>query len=511
MGFLVENLSTFLGDPARCLSYYAQSSVRKGAYIQVNFMPNSVCGDSWFGVYCNTQLCRQIFAPSGEIQTVNVLAQSGVNTVSVIASGVKGLMDNYLAARYYDNLSAQKTTIDFTWPQEIIGVLADGGLTSSWVLTGLSWSQVSPVPNSSSRGTLTVIETVVGSVLTIQLLSGSTVICSGSGSASTTITLAEQNNSGVSGSVAVGTPLASNTTLLYVRWPASMTILRDPTDTVTTPVGSVSFNENNAATWTEPMILSPGTYYYAAQPVSDTGVAGTATSAFTIVIPEIPEPPTNLSYTGASAGAPVVDFTPSATAGATYNAYLQTIGAAFLDETNVSATGASGATGVSLPAIMGYPGTVNIIIRAQKTGVEEKNGNILSVEFDSSGNYVPPRPNSPSLTSAIVSSGDTLNFRAIVSTAGQLVPPATVTLFTRTPSGSYNFASRGNTTSFSSAAINGKISATGSITLGSGHFYVTAKSYSAAGTASSGQAQEILVYSSSTQQTVSSRAIVTNG
>jgi hypothetical protein len=59
----------------------------------------------------------------------------------------------------------------------------------------------------------------------------------------------------------------------------------------------------------------------------------------------------------------VVKWTASPTVGATYNLYLQIIGEAYMN-LNTPIAIAAGETQVTLPAIVGYPGTIRLILRA---------------------------------------------------------------------------------------------------------------------------------------------------
>jgi hypothetical protein len=176
---------------------------------------------------------------------------------------------------------------------------------------------------------------------------------------------------------------------------------------------------------------------------------------------------------------------------------LRTIGAAFVDTINIAATAAAGATAITMPAITGYAGTVRALLRAVKSGVEEKNGVCTcDIEYDAGGARVALRPNVPSIAS-VTATGGAASVVGYVLTADQLIAASTLNLYTRTASGSYNFGSPDGSAALS-AASGGRQSATVTASGLSGWRYCTLKTASAAGTLSDGYAPEALVYFSTT-------------
>jgi len=71
----------------------------------------------------------------------------------------------------------------------------------------------------------------------------------------------------------------------------------------------------------------------------------------------------------------------------------------------------------------------------------ETNLNVLRIEYDDSGNYVPPRPNAPGIvaSSIQITAGRTLSVQGSYPTANEAGVATALQLFSRTPLGSYDF------------------------------------------------------------------------
>lgn len=341
-------------------------------------------------------------------------------------------------------------------------------------------------------------EAVAGSMATVTLKRYGSVVASGTVSAPGTCTLDEQNDSGISGTVAVGaSPTDVTGAALHVRFPQSLRVLRDQTDPPTTIRETVAFNRSDQGVWTEPEDLDPGTYYYRAEYVSDTGDEGAETATSTVTIPGPPEPPTNLAYSSGNAAATVLSFTPSPTSGATYRAYLMQPGGTAINFADPAATAPAGSTSITLPAISGYPGTAYVVVRAVSAGgVEEVNGEVLALEYDASGNYVAPRPNTPAIRDWSVTAGNTLQVTASYDPTDEAGTATQVHLCTRTPSGSYDWTNPDATASLSISPLHpeaktASLQVTG---LADGWHYVAVKAATAAGVQSADASDEVLIY-----------------
>jgi hypothetical protein len=123
---------------------------------------------------------------------------------------------------------------------------------------------------------------------------------------------------------------------------------------------------------------------------------------------------------------------------------------------------------------------------------------MLALEFNAAGAYVPPRPNSPGiqLETIAITAGRAAQIKGIYSTDHQSAAAVSLQLFTRTPAGSYNFASAGATAALSAGGLPGLQTATYNYTFpADGYYYITALAIAADGTQSpSANSQESLIY-----------------
>lgn len=487
------------GTPEKAADIRAR--VRRPGAAAVRVRPATGYGGQWWGIYVAARRRAVVWAAeSGEARAAVALSPGGARqAVVVLPHGQARDTDHYRAARELE--TADRVTLSWTWPVEVIGAFDAGAQVeelSSWSLDGLDWTHLAPQSQSETRGTLTVDVSVAGGTATVTVSGASGAICSGSGSAGGAVTLDEANGSGVSGSVSVdsGCPDIADATL-RCRVPARMRILRGTTDPPTALQDTVSFRRTPGETWTEPDGLAAGTYVYALRPVSDTGQAGTAGASASTTISSPPDAPTDLAYDSGDAAATTLSFTASATDGATYRAYLQGIGAEHYDLESPAATAAAGETTVTLPAITGYPGTARVVVRAVASGVEEQNAASVALEYDASGAYVAPRPNVPTLVDVAVSSGTSLSVEVAYDPHDEAASPATVELYARDPDGTYTYASPAGSASLSAA--DGAATRTASVdaTLSAGWHYLTARALTSAGLDSGADAPERLVYISS--------------
>jgi hypothetical protein len=199
-----------------------------------------------------------------------------------------------------------------------------------------------------------------------------------------------------------------------------------------------------------------------------------------------------LAYKSGNAAETKLSFVPSSTAGATYRAYLQQIGAAYLDTENIAATAAALATEITLPAITGYAGVARVILRAVSSGgVEEANTMQLALEYDAAGSFVIPRPNTAFIRSVTVTSGLNASFIIDYDSRGEAGTATTVKVYSRTPAGSYNFASADATGTLSGT---GTKTATATASYAEGWYYITARAATSGGILGAQSAQEQYVH-----------------
>jgi hypothetical protein len=425
------------------------------------FMPRTGLGDAFFGIYLNGRKIKTVRAAEGEETQVLVPAPWGSGVSDILALRHGHLSDpSYATEKVVRVMSetyggSKRITLEFDFKPNVAEPLEDdGGYTSTWDLAGLEWGvNTRPVEGYPSRAELDLAITVSGGNVTITLSLGDHKIAEGTaviGGAPFNVNLLEQNGSGVSGSVTVDDSVATvAAATLVIRWPKEMIIKRGTSNPPTVEVDRVRFKGQNIVRWTEVSDLADGTYYYRTQPNSDTGDAGTASSVVSKAVASAPAAPSDLAYASGNAAACHLSFTPSATPGATHRIYLATtIGQVMsMQDPNPAGT-VFGSGTVLLPAISGYPGKAYALLRAVSAGgVEEKNLDILELEFNAAGNFETARPNTPGIIrdAVAIANGRATTFRISYDPRHEKAVATHIKLFKRTPTGAYNFASADGT------------------------------------------------------------------
>jgi hypothetical protein len=324
-------------------------------------------------------------------------------------------------------------------------------------------------------------------------------VASGSGPVGTTISLEEENDSGISGEVAVSADAESDASIeVFLRWPEKFEIFvrRLPPGPPPFLPGwasstyKVDFDGRREYQWTYPLRLPTAGFYYATiTSVSDTGVSSSAESTAPLIIVITPSPPTDLAYASGDASSGILlTFTPPGTAVSRYLLYLQKIGESQVDLSTPIRSANWGDTSITIPpdALTGYPGKLKAILRSNDDiGGEEMNVDFLEIELDASGEVVADRPNHATFDGLIkVTGGRTITAPVAQNTLGELVPAATSKLYHRTPDGNYDWENPDDSRSLSSFGNHRK--ATHSYTFPSnGRFFVTARTATAGGVLSS--------------------------
>jgi hypothetical protein len=460
--------------------------------LRVRLKASEFIGAWYFQVYVNSSLAGLVFCPDNEYsEWTRLILPSGPDDYNIVAVfvGSESTIDQRHVVRYYE-VGGGYVKAEWAWEYETLGT-ADIATLTGWSVAGLAVGNTQP-GSRTTRRSLPVSLAVSGGTATITLGN----LASGSGAVGSTVTLTALSGSVVSGSVAVAAGAVTATGSLVIRYPEYMDILRGPTDPPSASVGTVYYDLNPTAEY----IDNPdaGTYYYALRATSDTDDTGDTQTAQAVTVTGLPDAPSDIAYDSGNAAATVITWTASATVGATYNIYVQSIGDEYLDTVTPAATAIAGATSATLPAQTGAPGSITIVVRAELGGVEEKNLNTLTVEYDALGAVVADRPNTPTVDSIDVSSGLTASVIVSYNGKDEAATPATVNLYTRTLTGSYNFGSVDASASIV-AGITGTSSATVSYTFpASGWYYVTAKAATAGGVESASSATETAVYVSDT-------------
>lgn len=315
----------------------------------------------------------------------------------------------------------------FTGSMEFTGTLGSDQLTA-WNLLGFSrFATSSPVTRRPQEAKADVTLTKAGSILTVVVSLGGVTLCSGSRTGDGTITLVEQNNSGVSGSVAAAWTVDITSGVSVVkRWAARYVVTVGGSDTVTV------YDGGNADILTARLgPLAAGSYTLSITPYSDTGVSGTAVTTPALVpgAPEAPGPLTN--FTGDYSNT-VVRFLASVTPGATYALYQSEEIGGPVNVTAAVATHVAGSGVISwqLPAWFASAGARRIMIVAVNGGIEDGTRRKLAIVYGAGGTRVVEAPNALALKFKdgpdMVTAGLALHLDYVYSAAGERAVPTLV-------------------------------------------------------------------------------------
>jgi hypothetical protein len=463
-------------------------------------------------LYLNGKKQKTIYDADGSEKTATLSVPNGATSISVLALRV-GVYGNPLyeinrVARAFESTENKRVTLAWTFEPKIIEPeQAAGSYTSAWSLSGLQQGvNCAYVNGKPTWGRISFTLAVSGGVVTVTLTVGTRTIATGSATilgAPFSVTLAESDDSGVSGSVTVDNTVADTTGgILDIRWPTSMRVKRDTSDPPSTVVATVNFTGDNSVRWPEPSELAAGTYYYRLQPVSDTGQAGTETASVTVIVIGAPVAPTNFAYSSGASNAIVFGFNNSTTAGATYRLYGPTAVGGVADMNTPIATQVAGVAGaantigpVSIGA--GATGTARFILRAVNGGIEERVGQAIEVEF-SAGTRIAPRPNTPGFVdgSAVITSGVNLSVKGIYDPTRERGTATQLQLFVKALGGAY--AGTPDATGSLTSTANGLKTATLAYTLpGNGYYYIKLLAATAGGVQSpADEPIEMLIFAS---------------
>jgi hypothetical protein len=474
-----------MGDPDKHIK--TLETVPTSSGIRFRLEAPTGLGNAYYQAYINNVLSGSVWVPEGEFSSwLTVGAPAGDVSFVVFRAGNLADFDAGNQARYYEE-TANTVKASWNWEYEVLGTPADIRLTN-WVLTGISRSQVTQA-GTVTRGNILVTVEVDGTDIDIDVGG----FASGSGTTGDTITLNEINNSGISGTVDTLPFAETSTPNLSIRWPKQMEVLRGTSSPPTEVVLTVPYDAEDTGTAVDSEGLEVGNYYYAFRAVSDTDDEGDLSTPELVTVSGVPEPVTDLDYVSGGASATVVSWTASATVGATYNIYIANPDDDFLDTETPAATAIAGATGATLPAITGFPGVAQVLVRAVFGGEEEKNGDILSIEYDASGVVVNPRPNVPYITSVGVLNGTSINIEGSYNPTDEEGVATALQLFVREPGSTYNFGVV-DATGTLGPDIGGTKTATITKVESNGWHYVTLKAVTADSAVSAGYAPEVAVY-----------------
>jgi len=476
------------GDPDKLLEVFDVTTTATA--IRVRLKAAAGFGDNYFAIYVNSYQQGYVWVTEGVISDwvyLPIPSTGEANVVALLVGSLTNAQQQNVTREHYEDQS-NRVTATWDWTPEAIGTPDNAWLTG-WSVSGVKRSVVDP-GDRNTRGTIDVTLAVSGGTATVTL----GALASGSGSVGGSVSLTALNGSGVTGSVTVAAAAVTSSATLVVRWPQTMQIVADGSNPPTTVFGTTPYNGQDDAKWTSGNVLAAGTYYFALRAVSDTDDIGDQQTAEAITIVGEPDAPDDVAYDSGNAAATTITWTASETVGATYNIYIQNVDDGWLDTGTAATTAAAGSTSKVLPAITGYPGVARVLVRAVSSGIEEQNGNVLEIEYDSSGNRVEQRPNTPVISRLEVDAGNTLNVVGVYDPDNEDGTATQLKLYSRTIGGAYDFSAAADATGSLGAIQLGVKRASLSKTYTNGYRYVTLKAATAGGTLSEESSPERLVY-----------------
>lgn len=389
-------------------------------------------GDRWFALVCEEKLRDLIYIPEGAEVTLQMPWDPYRidHPVSLVDCGDWDSLTEYDPAEEQRAFEEDKAaSLELVWDAqlELAQAWNDEAQLSSWSLTGLErFTNCRPVAGVPTAARLDLRIADSAGTRTVQLLVGGRIVASGSRSGDGSITLAEQNDSGLSGSVTIAYSAdvdADAEAFLEVRWAASYklyvsTSLSFPRD-ADMSIADRGLGGRLRAVYGP---LPAGTYEYLLRAVSDTGAEGTATSPMgSKAVPGRPEPPGDPVYASGGYADTVLEFTPSPTPGATYRVYDAQELDWSTDFENIAATHAagSGTLDVTLPAIAAAAGKRRVVVESVLDGVESGARKHVTIEYAADGSVVDPRPNAPAWL-VLTRSGLDLTVRVLYDGAEEL-------------------------------------------------------------------------------------------
>lgn len=305
---------------------------------------------------------------------------------------------------------------DFQAVIEDVKAYGDSGQFSSWSISGLQrWGTVRRANGGQNKteACLDLSMSTAASVHTVSLSLNGYLVAQGARTGNGSVTLSAQNNSGVSGTVALtysaDIALTAGATF-NARWAAQYLVTCGSLNTTYNDPGL----GNNLSVKIGP--FAAGTYAYSIKAVSDSGVQGTAASG-NVTIPGRPNAPTNLRYTGTDHTNTVVLWNAPSGSIDGYNVYDSALDMP-TDTNDPIAFVAAGTTQYAMPDLGAGSGTRRVIVASTKSGVEDGQRKTIKIEY-SAGNPVPGRPNDPSFSFLSVTGGNAINIQYVYDSTAQ--------------------------------------------------------------------------------------------
>ena len=362
-------------------------------------------------------------------------AQSSSHVVSVCPQGDHNSPDIDLSAQYRPWASGHSKYF-YAEIAPALQCFSDGvgGQLTAWSMTGFArFVNCAPVALRTNWGYCTVTLSDVAGVRSVQLELNGTVLASGDITGDGTCTVAAVS-SGVSGTVTVAYT-GGATGVLYSVWPAKYAIHYAGTGFTgasfpRTPEAYLYDDGTNTGKFWSP-ILSGGQYWIVAHTVDDSQneSTGLMSGGATITIAAPPWHVTGLAYvTGNSSASQITwDANSTGTTPTGFYIYDSLSGGSGADLSTPTQT--TGDSGITLTGIStGYSGYRYVIVRGVAGGVDDGNGEPLSIEY-SGGLVVLPRPPSVGVGRDIEVSGRVLRVRLSVNLSDGETTPTYLELY----------------------------------------------------------------------------------
>lgn len=360
---------------------------------------------------------------------------------------------------------------------------------SAWALTGVErFRNCMPVSNRPTWAALSLTIGDTAGTRTVTLSIGTVTVATGSRSGDGSITLAEANGSGISGTVTIAYTGDLSGTLI-IRYPNQLKIHYKTSafsapDFPRTAEGTINDDGVSSNFFFRSARIAAGTYYVVPHQVNENGVesSGIAGGGTTVTVHAPPEPAGVPVYTSGNYSNTLISFAASSTTGATYNIY-DSGDTGILDINTAAATHIAG-TGTltqTLAAISGtFTGIRYVVIRAVYGGVEEGSYRILEIEY-ASGTVVLPRPNTPMFNERCTVSGRTITVPVALDTVNAKATAATFKLFLVASGGSFNYASPDGSAAVSTAKAGSVHSSVSATVLADGYYDYMVRTQTAGG------------------------------
>jgi hypothetical protein len=468
----------------------------------VSFRPAAGYGGRFYALYLNARRERACFVAEGQAAARGVALPPESGPVSIaledLGDWADASYDPNEGALALEALCAARISLSWLAAVEICprATASAAAQLSAWSVTGLKrFSNCAPVPGRPARAQLEARLDVAGAQRTVTLFSSGRLVASGVRAGDGAVVLSEENSSGLSGSVDVAASggVGAGECVLEPRYPRSYEIHHSTGALVFPRAAQQTVPDDGCSNLFRAISaeLPAGAHNVAVLSVSDCGVVRGSAASQSVMIEAPPLPPQNPAYDSGGASATTIRWTASATPGATYNIYDSDLnGVARMDAPAATHGAGAGVLTQTLPAI-GYPGLRRVLVRAVSGGIEERNGEVLTLEYDAGGNIAGERPAAPRIRALSVSAGRVASVTAVSFAAGQ-VAPASAQLFLVPEASAIDYAAPVDTQAWGDEVAGVRVAALSAVAPADGFYKVAVRSVSAAGTQDAGLAWERL-------------------